>query len=97
MAEIRRFLKYRLKSRKNKEYIKWLKDVKPYGDLQHILGSVHGKKLNDLLLAPIDHTRHMEYDSKGYSEEDFNEDFINSMENLFDYIEYLQEEVRRLK
>ena len=89
MSELKKMLRNRLKVRKNPQYLKWLADKKTGLDRDHVLESVHGLKLNDLLIDLVPHQRHID---KHYQHgcEDFDSAFIRSLENVFDYVEYLQ-------
>ena len=84
LKELRKKLDFRLKPRENKEYLHWLAC---YGDRKldghHIIG-----KRNDLLVAKIDHNEHMSRPN-----ENFDEHLIDAIENLCDYIEFLQNKI----
>ena len=97
-------LRNRLRVRKNPEYFKWTLGLNKSGLLarHHILKSVFGLKLNDLLIAMIPHKDHMEghYPKiKGVEvpAEDFEGDLINALENIFDYCEFLQAKLKEKK
>ena len=85
----RKILRNRLKYRVNPEFLKWVKSRYPALDRDHILGSRMGKKgrLNDLLIAPKPHEKHMKDHTTG---RDFDEDLIIALELVLDYVEYLQ-------
>lgn len=86
-------LRNRLRQRTNKQYVKWRAEKKQgQTELHHIIKSfMGGKKQNDLLLAEILSEYHQEITYKREpSEPEFIDMLINSLENLFDYIEYLQ-------
>lgn len=81
--DIRTKLRHRLKRRENRQYLEWLawsKDRRLDG--HHIIG-----KRNDLLIAKIEHEEHLR---NPYS--DFDEHLVDALENLMDYVEYLQQE-----
>jgi hypothetical protein len=86
----RKLLRNRLKYRTNHEFLKWAKEKYPQLDLDHVLGSRIGKKgrLNDLLIAPKPHDKHMADHQQG---RDFDEDMLLALELIFDYVEYLQQ------
>lgn len=79
--QLRLILKNRLSTRDNKEYIQWrLERKRNFNDLDHI-----AKKRNDLLLAERNHNEHISDEYKNYTD-----NFINALEELFTYVEYLQ-------
>jgi len=90
----RKLLRNRLKYRTNHEFLAWAKSVYPTLDLDHILGSRIGRKgkLNDLLVAPKQHEQHMKDHSLG---RDFDEDLIDAIELVLDYVEFLQNELKK--
>ena len=89
-------LRNRLKQRANKEFVKWAAENKrnPNNEMHHIIKTfMGGKKQNDFLLAEIDHDFHTEITYKREpSESEFIDMFIPALEQIFDYIIYLQEE-----
>ena len=92
MSELKKILRNRLKVRKNPQYLKWLSE-KYKGqqlDRHHIISSVYGLKLNDLLIAMISHEEHMKGHYKANTE-DFEANLLDALENLFNYVEFLQE------
>jgi len=85
MQYLKKMLRHRLKTRKSRRYLKWLaenKDKRKHG--HHILGSTTALKLNDYLIAKVEPEAHLN------NRTDFEEDLINALENLFDYVEYLE-------
>ena len=60
---------------------------------------VGGKKQNDLLMCNVSVDLHntIHYHKEKLTELDTNEMIINSFENLFDYVEFLQQEVKYLE
>ena len=91
---IYKILRNRLKQRTNKNFVKWLAGQKsnPNNELHHLLKSFMGsKKQNDYLLAEIDGSYHREITYKREpTDDEFIIMFIQSLENLFNYIEYLE-------
>lgn len=86
-------LKSRLRQRTNKRYVKWRAEQKKQGaELHHLLGSyLGGKKQNDYLLAEITQLEHKRvHYKKPFDEAEFITHLIASLEGLFDYIEYLE-------
>lgn len=96
-----KMLKHRLKKRdRNKNYLRFRLNQKKAGnDLHHLLGSyLGGKKQNDYLLAEISSLQHtIITNNRGASEAEENEMFINSLEGLFDYVEFLEQELFKSK
>jgi len=97
--KLMKILRNRLKPRENSEYIEHLHTLPKFRYLEadHILKSVIGKigKLNDLMIAMCDSQTHA---SKHYgNKREFTEDLIQSLENLFDYVEYLQKILKDAK
>ena len=86
---IKSTLRNRLKPRKSKKYLSWMKEKYPALDLDHILESVHGLKLNDYLISPKSHQAHMAKHYKAGAE-DFEGDLVTALENLQDYVEFLE-------
>ena len=88
-------LRNRLKQRTNKEFVKWAAENKrnPNNEMHHIIKTfMGGKKQNDFLLAEINHDFHTEITYKREpTENEFIDMFIPALENLFNYIEYLQD------
>ena len=83
--QIEKMLRHRLKTRKSRKYLQWIaenKDVRKHG--HHILGSTTALKLNDYLIAKVDPQAHLNRRT------DFAEDLLDALENLFDYVEYLE-------
>ena len=80
--------KHRLRPRKNTEYLQYRRSKANGKDVHHVLGSFLKLKLNDLLLVT---RRREDHDhSQAKSEEEKIEDVLESLENLFDYVEFLQ-------
>lgn len=82
--QLRLILKNRLSIRKNPQYLQWIAE---FGDL-----SMHGdhicKKSMDLLIAKRKPSEHL------YREyHDYTENYLQSLENLFNYVEYLQKKL----
>ena len=88
-------LRNRLKQRTSKEYSKWLYFNKTdnRNENHHLLKSyIGGKKQNDYLQAEISKTFHETITYKREpTENEFIDMFIDSLENLFNYIKYLEE------
>lgn len=97
-----KFLRHNLKSRQNKDFVKWSYDNKQHPsdhELHHITGSsLGGRKHNDFLLAEIKKEFHTEitYNRKP-TEEEIDMMMILAMENIFDYIEHLQQTIEQIK
>jgi len=88
---IKSTLRNRLKPRKSKRYLKWIKEKYPNQDSDHILESVYGLKLNDFLISMKSHDRHMRKHYGKPEDEDFESDLVEALEHIFDYIIYLEE------
>ena len=84
-------LRHRLKPRRNKKFVAMVKEKYPNLDLDHLLpGKLGEKKRNDFLLCPKPHDKHIkQHYSKPLTEEEFLEDFIKSLEIIFDTLEEL--------
>ena len=64
-------------------------------DLDHILESVYGLKLNDYLLDFKKHSLHISKHYKGEeSEDEFIEALVRALNNLFSYIKYLEGKIK---
>ena len=89
IGDLKSILRNRLKPCKSIKILKWfgLNKIKR-GHIHHILESVHGLKLNDYFLVDKDAEKHAKIHYEGQSEEEFLNDFIESLENLLDYVEY---------
>lgn len=89
-----KILRNRLKQRTNKNFSQWRFNNKKdcSNENHHILKSfLGGKKQNDYLQAEITQKLHNEITYKREAtEEEFIEMLINSLEAVFDYIEYLE-------
>ncbi len=92
-----KLLRNRLKRRINKQYVKWWIENKkiPGNEGHHLLASIGGKKWCDLLMCNVTLELHnrLHYHKDSITELDKNVMIIESFENLFDYIENLQEEL----
>ena len=98
MNNMIQLLKNRLKKRTNKQAVKWFfENRRKYNhQLHHLLSSfVGGKKQNDLLLCNVTLKLHddLHYHKEQITELDINEMIIESLDNVFDYVEFLQNEV----
>ena len=83
-------LRHRLKPRRNKKFVAMIKEKYPQGELHHLIESrLGGKKLNDLLLVPKTSAEHQKIHYSSQAEEEFLEDFIKSLEIIFDTLEEL--------
>lgn len=91
---IQQILKNRLKQRTNKNFVKWRAGNKKNrnNELHHLLESfIGGKKQNDYLLAEINKRLHSRiHYKKKLSDDEFIGLFIESLESVFDYIEFLE-------
>jgi hypothetical protein len=88
-----KILRNRLKQRTNKKFSKWRHEQKKFaGENHHILKSFMGaKKQNDYLQAELTHWKHLELTYKREpTEDEFIDMFIESLEYVFDYIQYLE-------
>lgn len=94
-------LRNRLRPRTNKNFSKWRFENKknPSNENHHILKSFMGaKKRNDYLQAEITPEFHHEITYKREpTEDEFIDMFINSLEAVFDRIEYLEELLEKKK
>ena len=95
-------LKNRLKKRTNKQYIKWWVENKKISGSEghHLLGSfLGGTKQNDLLMSNVSLLLHnkITYHKEQITELDTNEMIIASLDDIFDYVEFLQNEVLSLE
>ncbi len=96
-----KLLKNRLKRRINKQYVKWWIENKrnPTNEGHHLLSSfVGGKKQNDLLMCNVNIGLHdkLHYHKELVTELETNEMIIESLDSIFDYVEFLQKEVEYL-
>lgn len=96
IGDIKSILKNRLKPRKNPAYLKYLSEKYAGRGLErdHLISSVMGLKLNDLLIDMKTPAEHQEKHYKAGAE-DFEGGLVNALENLFDYIENLQNRKRK--
>ena len=81
--QLRLILKNRLSNRANPKYLQWLNENKKtptLTDNDHI-----AKRRNDLLIAVRDNKTHISDEYKDYTD-----NFIQALENIFDYIEDIQ-------
>lgn len=79
--QLRLILKNRLSNRVNPRYLEWIATNKN----PNYHGSHEVKKRNDLMIAKRDPESHL------YREyEDYTENHLQCLENIFDYVEYLQ-------
>jgi|SRR5690606_21306526 len=92
-------LRNRLKVHKSKPYLEYMAKLKPNGfEVDHILESTMGLKLNDYLLdfkKVADHQN--KHYGKGESEEEFEESLIRALNNLFSYIKHLEEKLNDIQ
>ena len=86
---IKSTLRNRLRPRKSKKFLKWIKGKYPHLDRDHILESVHGLKLNDYFISMKTHQDHMRKHYKA-GVEDFESDLVEALEHLQDYVEELE-------
>jgi len=92
---LKKILRNRLKPRHGKKMLKWLGEKTPDGyDSDHILESTFGLKLNDYLIDSKRHDLHLKkhYPKPGEeeTEDEFLESFLRALENLFDYVQWLE-------
>ncbi len=95
-------LKNRLKKRTNKQYVKWwVENRRIFGsEGHHLLSSfVGGTKQNDLLMCNVTPKLHnrVTYHKEQITELDTNEMIIASLDDIFNYVEFLQNEVLSLE
>ena len=88
---IKSTLRNRLRPRKSKKFLRWIKEKHPYLDAHHILASTFGLKYNDYLISVKTHQDHMRKHYKA-GVEDFESDLVEALEHLQDYIEELEGE-----
>ena len=93
---IRKIFKFRLRTRKNPDYLEWFREVTGK-EPHHILESFESLKCNDLLLAPKSRQAHDKIHRNGQTEDEFIEDLLVSLEKVFDYIEHLQKVIKKRK
>jgi hypothetical protein len=100
--EIYNILRNQLKTRHNRNYKVWfqLHRHRVGSHSHHLLDSVMGKtgKLNDFFLVNVDaddHLNRITY-GDGYDEGEFEQYLAESLNDIFDYIEYLQEKLKYL-
>ena len=95
-----KILRNRLRQRTNKKYSKWLADHKKFnGEDHHLLKSfLGGRKQNDYFQCEISKPTHETFTYKREpTEDEFLEMFIYSLENLMDYVEYLEDTISILE
>ena len=91
IGNLRSILRNRLKVYKSKKYLKWFGSNKvQIGHIHHILESVYGLKLNDYLLVDMSAEEHNRIHYAYQSEDDFLNDFIQSLNSLMEYVAYLE-------
>jgi len=88
--DLEKFLKFRLPTWKNEAYWKWCSSQRRDGwEWHHLLG----RKYYDIFVVMIkseDH--HRIHQGTGYKENEFEELFLQSLQNLTNYIIYKQTE-----
>src|SRR5690606_8110010 len=97
IGDLKSILRNRLNVVESKKYLKWFSENEvKVGHAHHILESVFGKKLNDLLLVdePAESHNNLHY-GKGETEDEFLDRFIKSLNSLFRYIKYLENNGRQ--
>lgn len=82
---LRLYLKTNLRKRENLDYLNWLADTNPHKVGHHIIG-----KRNDLLIAKVSDLEHKKIHSATKDALSFEEQLVLALENIFDYVEYLQ-------
>ena len=70
--------------------LKWFKEKHPCKEGHHLLASTTAKKLNDYLMVDLTTKEHRDYHD---NYEDFDEYLLRALENLFDYIEELENDL----
>ncbi|MGE5681608.1 MAG: hypothetical protein ACM34K_12090 [Bacillota bacterium] len=61
-------------------------------DPDHLIGSMGALKLNDYLVVMRSREEHFRRHNNGF--EDFNSDLATALENIFDYVEFLEQKVK---
>jgi hypothetical protein len=86
-----------LKRRVNKQYVSWWVENKriPGYEGHHLLESF-GKKWCDLLMCNVSSALHnrIHYHKEQIDDLERNEMIVESIENIFDYVEYLQDLIK---
>ena len=76
----------------NKGYVKLVKELYPYLDLDHIVNYPMGmKKSMDYLLCPKDHAKHIDQTYGTYTDDDFIDDLIVALNVQHKIIDKLME------
>lgn len=83
-----KLLRHRLKPRKSKKFLGYLHEKFPGLEADHLIGSMGDMKLNDFFIVMRTREDHRARHDKGFI--DFDDDFIRSIENLLDYVQYLE-------
>jgi hypothetical protein len=91
---LKKILRNRLPVYHSKKYLAWFgKNVSRGLHKHHLLeSSMGGHKLNGYLLVPKTPEQHrkIHYTTDGENPEMFMDDFISALNNLFKYVEYLE-------
>ena len=84
---LEKLLKFNLKPRESKAYLKWLAERDQHREGHHII-----KKRNDYLIAKITSEEHKKVHAATKDAPDFEQLLVNALENLMDYTEYLEKQ-----
>jgi hypothetical protein len=87
---LEKLLKFNLKPRESQNYLQWLAERDQHREGHHILG-----KRNDYLIAKITSQEHKEVHAKTKNSLDFDQLLFNAIENLLDYVEFLEKPTPR--
>lgn len=82
---IEKILKFNLKRRESRKYLQWLAEQDQIREGHHIIG-----KRNDYLIAKITSEEHKKVHAKTDDALDFDELLVRAIENILNYVEYLE-------
>lgn len=82
---IEKILKFNLKKRESRKYLQWLAERDKVREGHHIIG-----KRNDYLIAKITSEEHKKAHAKTNDALDFEKLLVNAIENILDYVNYLE-------
>lgn len=89
---LKTLLRHGINSARSKSYLNWLAHRKKANtEIHHLLGSrLGGKKINDYLCVIIPKETHVKLHYNNLNE-NFEQLLVESLNNLFDYIKYLED------